>query len=131
MPPTGRYLLDTNIVIALFADEAAVKARLATAAEVFVAATVLGELCFGARKSGRPAANLARVDQFAVAAAVLPCDAETARHYGEVKDRLRLKGRPIPENDIWIAAVALQHGLTLASRDAHFGDVDGLPVEPW
>src|SRR5690349_2836081 len=122
MPPTGRYLLDTNVVIALFADDASVKARLAAAAEVFVAATVLGELYFGAKKSGRPAANVAKVDQFAAANSVLPCDAATARHYSDVKDGLRLKGRPIPENDIWIAAVALQHGLTLVSRDAHFRD---------
>ena len=131
MPPTGRYLLDTNIVIALFADEATVKARLATAAEVFVPAVVLGELYVGARKSGQPAANLAKVEQFAAATAVLPSDAATARHYGEVKDGPRLKGRPIPENDVWIAAVVLQHGRTLVSCDAHFGDVDGLQVEVW
>jgi len=48
-----------------------------------------------------------------------------------VRDRLRLKGRPIPENDIWIAAVALQHGLPLATRDDHFNEVDGLRVENW
>lgn len=62
---------------------------------------------------------------------VLGCDAETARRYGEVKNGLRQKGRPIPENDIWIAAIALQYDLTLVARDVHFGEVDGLKVEAW
>jgi len=44
---------------------------------------------------------------------------------------LRLKGRPIPENDLWIAAMALEHDLVLATRDAHFGEIDNLKVEMW
>ena len=48
---------------------------------------------------------------------MLSCDAVTAWIYGEVRDRLRLKGRPIPENDLWIAAIAIQHDLALATRD--------------
>ena len=59
---------------------------------------------------------------------ILVCDTETARQYGRIKVELRRKGRPIPENDMWIAAVALQHGLTLATRDAHFDAIDGLTV---
>ena len=62
---------------------------------------------------------------------MLPCDLGTAAAYGQIKDELRLKGRPIPENDVWIAAVARQHGLILASRDDHFRSVDGLAVEAW
>ncbi len=62
---------------------------------------------------------------------VLGCDSDTARRYGEVKNALRLKGRPIPENDIWIAAVALQHGLTLITRDGHFNEIEELTVEAW
>ncbi|MBN1284239.1 MAG: PIN domain-containing protein [Anaerolineae bacterium] len=50
---------------------------------------------------------------------------------GEIKNELQAKGRPIPENDIWIAAIAKQHDLTLATRDAHFGAVDGLQTETW
>lgn len=57
---------------------------------------------------------------------MLGCDAETARQYGEVKNRLRLKGRPLPENDIWIAALALQYDLILVTRDGHFQEVENL-----
>ena len=103
---SGRYLLDTNIVIALFAGDAAVKNHLAVAAEVFVSSIVIGELCYGAQKSGRAKVNLARIDEFAANNVVLGCDTDTARRYGEIKNALRAKGHPIPENDIWIAAIA-------------------------
>ena len=86
---------------------------------------------FCARKSTRVQDNLARIDDFASTNVVLACDTETARRYGEIKERLRARGRPIPENDIWIAAIALQHALTLATRDAHFETVEGLRLAAW
>jgi len=128
---SGRYLLDTNIIIALFADDAAVKDHLGQADEVFVPSVALGELYFGAHKSGHPQENLARIDEFASDTVVLGCDTETARRYGQVKHGLRGKGRPIPENDVWIAAIALQHGLTLVTRDAHLGEIESLSVAAW
>ncbi len=127
----GKWLLDTNIVIALFARETALEERLTAASEVLVPSIVLGELYYGAHKSGRVESNLARIEEFAAAVAVLGCDAATAQRYGEVKNLLRAKGRLIPENDIWIAAMAQQHNLTLATRDAHFSEVEGLLMEAW
>jgi tRNA(fMet)-specific endonuclease VapC len=126
----GRVLLDTNIVIALFASEKAVVEHLAQT-QILVSSTVLGELYYGAQKSSRPANNLSRIDEFAASVAIVACDGPTARYYGQIKDGLRLKGRPIPENDIWVAAVAIQLGLPLATRDEHFGEVDGLRIEKW
>ena len=128
---SGRLLLDTNIVIALFARDASVQDRMASSEEVFVPSIVFGELYYGARKSGRVRSNLARIDEFAASNSVLECDIETARQYGRIKNLLRTKGRPIPENDIWIAAVAQQYQLTLISRDEHFQAVDGLLLESW
>lgn len=127
----GSHLLDTNIMIALSAQDAAVQKRVDDSSEVFYASIVLGELYHGAYKSGRVAENVQRVDIVAVSATVLSCDAETARVYGRIKHELRVKGRPIPENDIWIAALAVQHSLTLATRDTHFHAVDGLAAEYW
>ena len=85
MERTGRFLLDTNIVIALFANEAAVQQRLAEASEVFVPSIVLGELYYGAYKSTRVTENLARIDDFVASSTVLPCDTATARQYGDIK----------------------------------------------
>lgn len=127
----GKYLLDTNIVIALFAGDANVQAKLAQANEVFTPSIVFGELYYGARKSGRAKANIQRVDELLALSAVADCDGETAQHYATVKNDLRLKGKPIPENDIWIAALALQHDLVLVTRDAHFGEVPNLALESW
>jgi tRNA(fMet)-specific endonuclease VapC len=128
---SGRYLLDTNIVIALFANDTAVKDNLTTADEVFVSSMAIGELCFGARKSARVEENLQRIDEFVANNVVLGCDAETARRYGEVKNALRVKGHPIPENDIWIAAIALRHDLILTTRDTHFGEIENLRMTAW
>jgi tRNA(fMet)-specific endonuclease VapC len=128
---SGRYLLDTNAVIALFADEKDVRENLAVAEEVFLPAIAVGELYYGARKSGRPRENLDRIDEFAAASVVLACDIETARRYGDTKNRLRLIGQPLPENDIWIAALAIQHNLTLVTRDRHFQVIDDLKTTTW
>jgi tRNA(fMet)-specific endonuclease VapC len=127
----GKYLLDTNIVIAIFAGDADVLERLVQPSEIFLPTMVLGELYYGARKSTRIEANIGRIDELAGSSALLWCDLDTARHYGQIKNDLRAKGRPIPENDIWIAAVAQQHELTLVSRDTHFNEVDGLALEVW
>jgi tRNA(fMet)-specific endonuclease VapC len=128
---SGRVLLDTNIVIALFAGEAAVEKRLSQTDAVFLPSIVLGELYFGARKSGKVEVNLTRIEDFAISNSVLTCDSETAKVYGLIKSILQAKGRPIPENDIWIAAVAQQHRLTLVTRDTHFDQIDDLNIETW
>ena len=127
----GRVLLDTSVVIALFAGDANVAAHLLHTDEVFVPSTVIGELYYGARKSGRAEANLVRVEQFAAESVVLDCSAETAYCYGVTKNALRAMGRPVPENDIWIAAAALQHGLVLATRDRHLSVIAGLALASW
>ncbi len=127
----GKYLLDTNIVIAIFAGDRAVLDPLAQSNDIFLPTIVLGELYYGARKSTHVDANISRIDELAASSALLGCDIDTSRHYATIKNHLRAKGRPIPENDIWIAAVAQQHGLTVVSRDAHFTEVDGLSLQVW
>lgn len=131
MPPPGRYLLDTNVLIALIAGEAAVTAAVTAASAVFVPAIALGELFYGAQKSGRPLQNLQAVERLSAAAAVLPCGVETARRYGELKARLRSAGTPLPENDIWIGALAVEHDLTLVSRDSHFAALPEITTVTW
>jgi tRNA(fMet)-specific endonuclease VapC len=108
-----------------------VERGLASAEKVYVPSLVLGELYFGARTSAQKDRNLARIDEFAAANAVLVPDVATAREYGILKAALRVRGRPARENDMWIAAIARQHGLTLITRDAHFQDVEGLAVGSW
>ena len=127
----GRFLLDTNIVIALFAEDTSVQKGLAEAQQVFLPTIVLGELYYGAFKSSRIDENIARVDELAAVSAALGPNTATAKEYGAIKDTLRNKSRPIPENDIWIAAITKQYDLTLVTRDEHFKEVEGIAIETW
>lgn len=127
----GRFLLDTNAVIAVFGGRKSVREQYATASEVLISCVALGELYFGAERSAHVEDNRDRVDAFASANAILDCDTDTARQYALIKQSLRSKGRPIPDNDIWIAATALQHDLVLVTEDAHFAEVDALRVVRW
>lgn len=128
---SGKFLLDTNIIIAIFKNDAKVIQRLRSAVEVFIPTVAIGELFYGAQHSPNVQKNLAEVQTFAAHSNVLPCDLLTAEMYGQVKNELKRKGNPIPENDIWIAAIAQQHGLTLVSRDQHFLQVSELLIEAW
>jgi len=128
---SGSYLLDTNIVIGLFASDSTIIAQLSASPQIFIPSIVLGELYFGAAKSAHGKANGARIDSFALKNAILACDGETARYYGRIKEHLRAKGTPIPENDIWIAALAKQHHLILVTRDQHFHQIKEIKTEQW
>lgn len=128
---SGKYLLDTNIIVALFAKDNKVQIRIDQANVVLIPSIVIGELYYGARKSTRIEENLQKITELMAVSAILDCDSETAYHYGIIKNGLKLKGKPIPENDIWIAATALQYDLVVVSRDAHFHEVAGLSTESW
>lgn len=128
---SGKFLLDTNVIIALFAKEPVVHERLSNADEVFVPCIALGEMYFGAYKSLRIKENLARINEFVLNSTVLACDTDTAKKYGDIKNQLKEKGQPLPENDIWIALVAQQYDLTLITRDTHFHIIENLKIESW
>lgn len=126
---SGRFLLDTNVIIALFGEDPKIHELLTGAEEVFIPAIAVGELYFGAYKSLKVEENLTLIDEFVLSSTVLACDTGAARRYGEIKNRLKEKGQPIPENDIWIAAIAQQYGLALVTRDVHFEAIENLMVE--
>lgn len=94
----GKYLLDTNIIIALFAGEQSVLDQLRNASEVYIPSITIGELYYGANKSSQASNNFRRIEALIADNAILACDAVTAFHYGSVKEQLRQKGGPIPES---------------------------------
>jgi len=128
---SGKFLLDTNIIIAVLKGDELVVSNLNRVSEVFVPAVALGELFFGAAKSSRPSENWIRIERFASGRTIIVCDLYVAREYGQLKQRLKEKGRPIPENDIWIAAAAKHHGMILVTRDGHFGEIEDLRTADW
>lgn len=128
----GRVVLDTSIVIAHFRNDPAVGAQLRDASLLILPVTVLGELYTGAhRKTKNREKALETVEDFAASVMLLRPDHNTARYYGELRSQVLAKGKPIPDNDLWIAAIAVQYGLPLANRDAHFDEIHDLRQEKW
>jgi len=127
-----RWLLDTNAVIEVLRGNASVVARLRerAPADVGVSAIVMHELFFGAYRSARVAANVARVDglRFEVAA----FEREDARAAGAVRAALATAGAGIGPYDVLIAGQALARGVVLVTHNVReFGRVEGLKVEDW
>jgi tRNA(fMet)-specific endonuclease VapC len=115
----------------LFKDDENVRTKIAASAEVFVPAIAIGELYYGAQHSAKVEKNMKQVREFAAASTVLPVELTTAEHYGQIKNELKTKGCPLPENDVWIASIARQHSLTVVTRDQHFKEIDGLLLDEW
>lgn len=125
-------LLDTSAYSALRRGHRPVLDVLRRSETVAVSAVVLGELYSGFRAGNRWAENTAQLAQFLSkpSVRVLNVTEETALRYAEVDVYLRKKGRPIPRNDVWIAAVALEHGLHLLTLDDHFREIPLLLTQP-
>lgn len=127
----GSTLLDTSAVVAFLRGDRSLVDRLGQLDHVYTSVIVIGELLYGALHSANPDRNLERVTDFAGSIVALSCDSETAKAYARLKQDLRAKGKPIPDNDLWIAATSVQHGLTLMHRDAHFDEIEEVQLETW
>ena len=127
----SKILLDTSIVIAWLNGEQIIADKIDKADKVYIPIIVLGELYYGAHYSLNVRANVANIDKIVKNHELLNTNAETASRYGLIKVLLRRKGKPIPENDIWIASIAQHHELTLITRGKHFERVQSLSIENW
>lgn len=121
-------LIDTNAYTAFMLGDADVVEVLAHAERICLNSIVLGELLGGFAAGSREAKNRGELARFldSPRVEVVPVTAQTADSYALVYSGLRRKGQPIPSNDLWITASALEYGAALLTRDAHFGHVDGL-----
>jgi predicted nucleic acid-binding protein len=123
-----KLLLDTNRLSDALAMVEDVLDNLESAEAVYVPVIALGEIRFGFLAGRRAAANETRLQWFLSQDGIvsLGVDVPISRRYAEVHRALRSQGTPIPTNDLWIAAIALEHGLAVYTRDAHFAKVPGL-----
>lgn len=124
-------LLDTSAYSAFLRGHPAVKSVLQCAARVVLTPVVLGELLAGFRSGGRRKKTEAELDRLLASPRVdvVAVDAETAERYAVILHALRQAGTPIPTNDVWIAASAMQHGLRLLTTDVHYSRVSQVVVE--
>jgi len=118
----SRYCLDTVAYSHFKRGEPRTTALLDRAEWIGVPVIVIGELCAGFAKGSKFQKNLDELDEFLALPVVetLPVDRQTAELFGEMIDGLRRIGRPIPVNDVWIAATCARAGATLLTWDAHF-----------
>ena len=123
-----RVLLDSNAYAQLMRGREQVGRIVRDAEEILLSAVVLGELLYGFRHGSRYERNARALRAFLdnPYVTVVPVGETTADRYSRIAAALRAKGRPIPTNDIWIAAHAMQTGADLVSADRHFEHVEGI-----
>jgi predicted nucleic acid-binding protein len=124
-----RVALDTNRLTDLFQGDAALAERLGLCDEVWIPLVVLAEIkagFLGGTERHRNEILLRKLLSKTTVGVLLP-DRETAEHYARLFVQLKRAGTPVPDNDLWIAALALQHDLLLITRDKHFKNIPQLP----
>lgn len=124
-------ILDTNAVSAILSGDAAIAEVLSSSARHHLPTIVIGEYRYGLARSKKRRSLEPWLDRLEAESIILPVDAQTARCYANVRNALRRKGRPLPENDVWIAALSVQHGLEVVSADRDFDAVEGVVRVGW
>jgi len=123
-----RLLIDTNIYSHALRGEESVTEVLRSADEIGISVISIGELLSGFKGGGNESKNRRELDAFLDSPRVIvyPVTEDTSEFYAKILHDLRKIGRPVPTNDLWIAAVAFQNGLRLFTRDSHFQAIPGL-----
>ncbi|HWR33091.1 MAG TPA: type II toxin-antitoxin system VapC family toxin [Chitinophagaceae bacterium] len=127
----SKFLLDTSIIIEIFDGNRKIADKLVKLSGFYISAVVLGELYIGINRVANKTKHLKKLNDFLDLCTVLNSDTITAMYYGEIISNLYKKGKPLPINDVWIAAAAMQHNLTLVTRDKHFNEIQGLKIKAW
>jgi tRNA(fMet)-specific endonuclease VapC len=123
-----RVLLDTNVYSSFKRNDETVVDSLRHFDHIGIDATVYAELLSGFRFGSNETKNKRELETFLNSPRVFfyRHDETTAEFYAQVFMQLRRNGRPVPTNDIWIAACAMQNGLAVYTKDTHFMEIDGL-----
>lgn len=124
-------ILDTNALSAVADNEPAAVEVFISADSIALPVIVLGEFRFGINQSSRRSHYETWLGRLIAVSHVLDIDEQTSQHYAELRIRLRRLGKPIPSNDLWIAALSQQHSLAILSRDRHFDALAGITRLAW
>jgi predicted nucleic acid-binding protein len=124
-------ILDTNALSAAADLEPGALEVVASAERLAVPMIVLGEYRLGIAQSRRRRDYENWLREWIAAVSILDIDEETTRHYAAIGLELKRIGKPIPANDLWIAALCRQHALPIVSRDRHFDLVTGIRRIAW
>lgn len=120
-------VLDTNIIIDLFRGDEKTKSFL-TNFDFEIPIFVVGELFYGAENSLKKEKHFEQIKKFVENVSIINSTEETAKIYASIKSLLKQQGKPIPENDIWIAAISIENDKSLVTNDQHFSLIKNLKI---
>ncbi len=128
----NKLLMDTNIYSEALRGNAEIIAVLRQVSHIGISSISIGELLSGFRAGNREKENRQELGIFldSPRVTIYTVDENTAEHYSSILKQLKKNGKPVPTNDIWIAASAFQHGLQLYTLDHHFSHIQGLLLKP-
>ena len=129
MPMSGS-VIDTNVIIKMLSNDQAAIDLLSSIPKAYLSVPVVGELYYGAEKSTRRQENMVLFEQVMNEFEILPMSKATAASYAAIKSKLVKAGRNIPDNDIWIAAIAHENNLSVATFDSHFSCIEDIVLIP-
>jgi tRNA(fMet)-specific endonuclease VapC len=127
----NNYLLDTNIVIEIFNGNKKYADKINKLQAFYLPSIVVGELYTGVNRVSNKAKHLKKLNLFLELCTVLNVDVDTSKYYGEIIAALYKKGKPLPTNDVWIAAMTIQNNCILVTNDNHFKEIENLNIENW
>ncbi len=127
----SNFLIDTNIIIELFKGNKKYADKLNKLEVIYVPSIVLGELYVGVNRVANKAKHLKMLNDFLQLCTIVEVDSKTALYYGELIAELFKKGKPIPINDVWIAAIALQYNFAVVTDDEYFKNISTLQIKKW
>ena len=125
------YLFDTNIIIGFLKNDIKIVERAGELEEINISVITVGEMLYGANNSEKSEENIKKYKNFFEFCNIVNVTEKTAEFYAEIRYKLKKAGKPIPENDIWIAAIAVENGYTIITRDKHLKSIEFIKTEEW
>ena len=121
-------VIDTNVITKLLNKDPLAMSLIQNIDNLFTSSIVVGELYFASANSSRSETNLKNFKEVLSCMEIIPIDDAVCVSYAKIKSELKKKGRPIPDNDIWIAASAHAHSLSVATFDQHFSEISQVEL---
>jgi len=121
-------VIDTNVITKLLNKDPLAIALIHKIDNLYTSSIVVGELYFAAANSSKCEANLSNFKEVLSCMEIIPIDDAVCVSYAQIKLELKRKGKPIPDNDIWIAASAEAHNLSVATFDRHFSEISQIDL---
>ena len=126
-----RFLFDTNIIIGFLKNEDIIVNNIKEEEIINVSVITVGEMFFGANNSERSDRNTTVYKEFFEYCEIFKVTEKTAEYYAKLRYKLKKIGKPIPENDIWIAAIAKENDMTIVTRDKHLLGINFIKTVKW